>query len=173
VNFTNEAQRLVDFDDPEVCRTELRRQLDRFLELVGRPPTHLDSHQHVHRRPACLPSFREAASELGLPLRDNGPVIYKGGFYAQWEYGVTDPSKVSVEALERILRDEVTDGVSELGVHPGLPDVSERYVYGSEREIEVRTLCAPRVREVLAEAGIRLVSYRDLPTVLSPARFSA
>ena len=61
VNFTNEAQRLVEFDDPDVCGAELQRQLDRFVDLVGRLPTHLDSHQHVHRRRPCLPRFRELA----------------------------------------------------------------------------------------------------------------
>ena len=43
VNFTNEAQRLVEFDDPEVCRRELRRQFDHFVELTGQAPTHLES----------------------------------------------------------------------------------------------------------------------------------
>src|SRR4051812_18888854 len=28
---------------------EVEYQLERFERLVGRPPTHLDSHQHVHR----------------------------------------------------------------------------------------------------------------------------
>src|SRR5215469_18809273 len=28
---------------------ELSRQLSVFCDLVGRPPSHLDSHQHVHR----------------------------------------------------------------------------------------------------------------------------
>ncbi|HEU4600169.1 MAG TPA: ChbG/HpnK family deacetylase, partial [Solirubrobacterales bacterium] len=28
---------------------ECRAQLERFRELVGRDPTHLDSHHHVHR----------------------------------------------------------------------------------------------------------------------------
>ncbi|MGH7420859.1 MAG: ChbG/HpnK family deacetylase, partial [Candidatus Rokuibacteriota bacterium] len=92
VNFTNEAQRLVDFDDPEVCRRELRRQFDHFVALTGRPPTHLDSHQHVHRREDCEPTFLELAEEHGLPLRERPPVTFKGGFYGQWEYGVSEPA---------------------------------------------------------------------------------
>ena len=81
VNFTNEDDRLVEFDDPAVCRRELRRQFDHFVTLTGRRPTHLNSHHHVHRRPACRPSFQELADEHNLPLRDRPPVVFKGGFY--------------------------------------------------------------------------------------------
>ncbi|MGH7349974.1 MAG: ChbG/HpnK family deacetylase, partial [Candidatus Rokuibacteriota bacterium] len=44
VNFTNEAQRLVEFDDPAVCRRELQRQFDHVVALTGGLPTHQDSH---------------------------------------------------------------------------------------------------------------------------------
>jgi predicted glycoside hydrolase/deacetylase ChbG (UPF0249 family) len=162
VNFTNEAQRLVEFDDPEICRGELRRQFDLFVRLTGRIPTHIDSHQHVHRREACRASFRELAAEHGIPLREQPPVTFKGGFYAQWEYGVSDASKVSFEAVERILRTEVGDGLYELAVHPGYFDPSVEYVYHKDREAELATLCDSRVRDLLAEEGIQLISYLDL-----------
>lgn len=32
-------------------RRELRAQLDKFHELVGRPPSHIDSHQNIHKQP--------------------------------------------------------------------------------------------------------------------------
>lgn len=162
VNFTNEAERLVEFDDPPVCRRELRRQFDRFVELVGRLPTHLDSHQHIHRRRPCLPSFLELAEEHGVPLRDQPPVVFKGGFYGQWEYGVSDPSKVSLEALARILSRELTSGIYELAVHPGYSDPGVHYVYHSDRENELRTLTDPRLRELLRDEGIQLISYHEL-----------
>jgi predicted glycoside hydrolase/deacetylase ChbG (UPF0249 family) len=161
-NFTNEAQRLVEFDEPDVCRRELRRQFDTFCDLVGRPPTHLDSHQHVHRRRPCLPSFRELAEECGVPLRDQPPVTFKGGFYGQWEYGVTDPERVNYEALVRILGNELSGGVYELACHPGYFDPEVHYVYHKERELELEALLDPRFPAFLSEHGIRLISYRDL-----------
>src|SRR5919202_807658 len=36
-------------DDIAAVASEAIRQLDAFRRLVGRDPTHLDSHQHVHR----------------------------------------------------------------------------------------------------------------------------
>jgi chitin disaccharide deacetylase len=167
VNFTNEAQRLIDFYDRQVARDELRRQLDRFVALLGCLPTHLDSHQHVHRLRECLAAFQELAAELGLHLRDAPPVRYKGGFYAQWEYGVSDSSKVSVEALERILRSEIEDGLYEMCVHPGYVDPEFESVYHADRELELLTLTHPRLRAVLAEQGIALIGYRDLARVLA------
>jgi predicted glycoside hydrolase/deacetylase ChbG (UPF0249 family) len=162
VNFTNEAQRLVEFDDPVVCRAELRRQFDRFVELTGRLPTHLDSHQHVHRRRPCLPSFRELAAQHGLPLRDEPPVTFKGGFYAQLEYGISLPERVSLAALDRLLRDELTHGVYELACHPGYYDPAASYVYHEDRARELATLCDPLVRALLAELDVRLISYHGL-----------
>jgi len=161
VNFTNEADRLVDFEIPEICDRELRRQVDRFVELVGRPPTHIDGHQHVHR--FCPTIFLAVAREYGVPLREQPPVTFKGGFYAQWQYGVSDPSKVSVATLARILRTEIVDGIFELAVHPGYSDPDVRYVYDRDRELELRTLCDPEIPKVIRDEGIRLINYHDLP----------
>jgi predicted glycoside hydrolase/deacetylase ChbG (UPF0249 family) len=162
VNFTNEAQRLVEFDDPAVCRRELRRQFDHFVELTGRPPSHLDSHQHVHRRPACQPSFVELATQYGLPLRDRPPVTFKGGFYGQWEYGVSQPAKVSFEALSQIVSTEVQRGIYELAVHPGFHDATATWVYQLDREWELATLSDPRLPALLRELGVTLISYHQL-----------
>ena len=40
----------------------LLRQLARFEELRGPPPTHLDSHKHVHARPEILAAFAASAA---------------------------------------------------------------------------------------------------------------
>jgi predicted glycoside hydrolase/deacetylase ChbG (UPF0249 family) len=162
-NFTNEAERLVEFDDPPVCRAALRGQFQRFCDLVGRKPSHLDSHQHVHRRRPCNPCFLELAQEHGIPLRDRPPVVFKGGFYGQWEYGISDPGKVSFEALERILRCELARGIYELACHPGRFDPAVHYVYHRDREDELRTLTDPRTRRLLEELGVRPISYHELP----------
>jgi PTS system cellobiose-specific IIA component len=167
VNFTNEAKRLVEFDDPEICRRELRRQFDHFVRLTGRIPAHLNSHQHVHRRPACRPSFLELAEEHGVPLRDQPPLTFKGGFYSQWEYGVSDPSRVSFEALSRILSTELTRGVYELVVHPGYYEPDAEYVYNQDREIELATLGDPRLPGLLKELGVRPITFEQLDQAIA------
>jgi chitin disaccharide deacetylase len=163
VNFTNEAQRLVDLDDGGACRAELRAQYARFRELMGTRPTHLDSHQHVHRHPMRRRLFEELADEESLPLRDRPPVVFKGGFYAQWVYGVSEPERVSFSALERILRREITEGVYEMSCHPGYFDPALEAIYHREREAELRTLTDARRPPLLRELDIALISYRELP----------
>jgi len=166
VNFTNEGERLVEFGEAASCREGLARQLQAFEELVGRPPTHLDSHQHVHRGPVARPVFREAAGRLGVHLRDEPPVTYKGGFYGQWVHGVSEPDKVSVAFLSRLLRQELTGGIYELCCHPGYLDPAASFVYHQDRELELATLTDPGIKALLGELGIRLTGWRELPAML-------
>jgi predicted glycoside hydrolase/deacetylase ChbG (UPF0249 family) len=152
-----------DTADAEAVRAEAARQLEAFEALVGRLPTHIDSHHHVHREPHLAPVFEELAARLGVPLRDSGRVAFIGGFYAQWEWQVTDLHHVSVEFLEQLLREEVGEGWTELSCHPGYVDPGFDSVYLHEREAEVRTLTDPRVRTALDGFRIELASYGDLP----------
>jgi len=170
VNFTNEADRLIDLESREECRAELRRQYEVFLHLMDDKPTHLDSHQHVHRHPMRRGLFEELAAAEGIPLRDQPPVTFKGGFYAQWEHGVSVPEKVSLDALMRILSHEIGDGIYEMSCHPGYYDPALEAVYHRDREHELKTLTDPRLPGLIADLGIRLISYRDLQAAAGEAR---
>lgn len=156
---------LVDLADPVACRAELTRQLDRFVELVGRPPTHLDSHRNVHDRPAVRRAFRAVASAHGLHLRQDGPARYVSSFYGQWD-GCSHPEQISVEALIRLLTG-LPPGWSEVGCHPGYPDRALRSSYRWERELELAALRDPRVPAAAAAAGIRFASFADLAAALA------
>ena len=116
----------------------------------------------MHRLPAIGPVARELAAPLGVPLREEGDVTYVGGFYAQWEWKVTDLHHVSPEFLVWILRNEVGEGWTELGCHPGYVTPDFRSVYLAEREAELTTLTDPSVREEVEALGIRLASFAQL-----------
>jgi predicted glycoside hydrolase/deacetylase ChbG (UPF0249 family) len=160
-DVSGEDEREFDLDDAGAVREELRRQLAEFQRLLGRPPTHVDSHHHVHLDERVLPLLLELVQPLGIPVRGNGRIRCVGGFYAQWEWQVTNLVYVSVEFLQRLLRDEVSEGWTELSCHPGYVSTEVRTVYSEEREAEVRTLTDPRVRQTVDELGIRLVSFVD------------
>jgi chitin disaccharide deacetylase len=145
----------------ERWRTEIRRQVTRFRELLGHLPTHIDSHHNVHRRPALQPLFVELASSHALPLREHSEARYFSSFYGQWG-GETHFEQISVEALARMLREELGEGVTELACHPGYVDAGFRSGYSAEREAELRTLCDPAIRATIQALGLHLIGFRDL-----------
>lgn len=133
---------------------ELERQLGRFRLLLGGDPTHLDSHQHVHREEPVASLLREAATALGVPLRDRSGIAYRGDFYGQSGKGDLFPDGIAVGSLVSLI-EWLPPGTTELGCHPGL-DAELDSPYRLERLTEVRTLCDPRVRDAIDRERIRL-----------------
>jgi predicted glycoside hydrolase/deacetylase ChbG (UPF0249 family) len=151
---------VVPVDDADAVAEEVSRQLRRFQELMDRRPTHLDSHQHVHRREPVRTALRAVASELGVPLREADERLrYSGAFYGQTAEGAPWPDAITPAALIDIL-ETMAPGVLELGCHPGYADDLET-MYRLERAREVLTLCDPRVRTAIARLRIRLSSFPD------------
>jgi chitin disaccharide deacetylase len=153
--------RRVDESDRNAVTAEVREQLELFRGLVGRDPTHLDSHQHVHTREPVRSVLLELASELTVPLRHESAVRYCGEFYGQTAEGEPLPDLLRPERLEALLR-ALPDGATELCCHPGHTDGLSSSYY-SEREEELRSLCSPGLRPLLAEEGVELVSFAELP----------
>jgi chitin disaccharide deacetylase len=160
------GQQLAGREAAHRCEAILQRQLDRFQELVGRLPTHLDSHHNVHRDPLLLPFFLELADRHRLLLRDHSPVRHLGSFYGQWN-GETHLEQISVDGLIGVVATEVREGVTEIGCHPGYADPQLRSSYRREREAELRTLCDPAVREFLSARHIRLVGFVEAMKLLA------
>ena len=100
---------------------------------------------------------------LGVLLRGDGRVKVTGGFYAQWEWKVTDLAHVSVAALTGILENEMAPGWNEVSCHPGYRSPDFTSIYLAEREAELATLTDPAIKDCLSRLGYRLASYADLP----------
>jgi len=150
------------FDAPDLDRIhrELDRQLTAFVHLTGGPPDHIDSHHHVHGRLNVARLFLEAGARYGVPVRGFSDVVYVGGFYGQPEFGRTDLSRISVDALASLLR-SLKPGISEVSCHPGYLRARPDAVYNLEREEELRTLTDAGLKTIIAEDGIRLINYGD------------
>lgn len=130
---------------------ECRAQLERFRELVGRDPTHLDSHKHVHESEPVAAVAEAMAAELGVPLR-NRAIRYKGGFYGR--------EAITVDHLLELIR-TLPSGWTEIGCHPAAGPVPTSS-YDAEREIELETLRDPRVRDLLNVTSVRLCSFAQV-----------
>ena len=157
-----EIYRRVDLEDSGAVAAEIDQQVELFVDLVGRPPDHLDSHQHVHQNGAARDASIRVAERLGVPLRRlRGGVTLCDGFYGQQENFEPYPEGTSLENLLRQL-DTVRDGWTELMCHPGLAyDIAS--VYKAEREAELETLCRPEVRAALDDRCIELRNFSQLP----------
>ena len=166
---TNDEGALFDFNDLKKVREELDRQYQRFCDLTGHMPSHLDSHHSVHLRVEILkPLVVRWAQEHALPLRNTGGVRFNGAFYGhsfddEWQPHPA-PELISVENLKGILC-ELHGGITELACHPGYftPDLD---IYGLEREIELATLINPALSVLIEDLEIRLINFAEVPKLL-------
>ncbi|HWT91033.1 MAG TPA: ChbG/HpnK family deacetylase [Solirubrobacterales bacterium] len=147
-----EAAFVLGTDMPVQGRTpdvECRKQLERFRALVGRDPTHLDSHKHVHELDKAFGAAAEAlAAELEVPLRNRG-IRYERRFYGR--------DAISPGHLIRLI-EELPPGWTEIGCHPAAGPVPSSS-YDAERQIELATLRHPRVKNLLNVTSVQLCSF--------------
>jgi chitin disaccharide deacetylase len=148
---------VVPTDDHTAVAEEVTHQLATFRRLLGRDPTHIDSHQHIHRWEPARSILIGIARGLAVPLRDHSAgVRYCGDFHGQTAKGVPLPNAISVDGLIEMLIG-LPPGATELACHPGLDDELES-TYRSERAEEVKVLCDPRVQAAIPR-GIELCSF--------------
>jgi chitin disaccharide deacetylase len=149
---------VVDASDAKAVQVEITHQLAEFRRLTGRNPSHLDSHQHVHRNEPARSVMLKIAQDLRVPLRECDPRLrYCGDFYGQGAEAESLYGAISVANLKQIL-DSLAEGITELGCHPGYDD-GLRSPYRAERVEEVCVLCDPTVRAYLDTIKITLGSF--------------
>ncbi|MGH2491845.1 MAG: carbohydrate deacetylase [Candidatus Limnocylindria bacterium] len=150
---------------------EFRAQHERARELLGREPTHLDTHHWVHDHPALEWAIGELARETGAAARIHSDaqrdrlrargVRTPDHFARDFQY----EGKVGVEPLLELLeRRAERSGVTELMCHPGEADetLAKRSGYARERPKELATLTDPRVRTAVRDLGITLATFADV-----------
>ena len=156
---------------PEEALREYRAQYARARELLGRKPTHLDTHHWVHDHPALEWAIGELARETGAAVRIHSDeqrdrlrargVRTPDHFAREFQY----EGRVGVDQMLALLtRLERRDGVIELMCHPGETDLAlvTRSTYARERPTELATLTDPRVRAAVKDLGITLATFADV-----------
>lgn len=162
---------MIDSGRREAVEAEARAQLARFRSLLGRDPTHVDSHHHVHLEEPVRSVLVTIAAELGVPLRGaNETIEYRGDFYGQTASGEPLPGAITEEALIGIVH-SLRAGTTELACHPGEGTDSES-TYNTERVKEVKALCGSAVRTAIREEEVILCSFAPRPGVSASNRES-
>lgn len=170
-NFLRPRELLSREIDRDEALTEYRAQYRKASELLGREPTHLDSHHWVHDHPALEWAIGELAQKTGAAVRIHSDAqrdrLRARGirtpdlFAREFQYD----GKVDVEPLLALLeRLAARTGVVELMCHPGESDegLLRRSGYARERPTELATLIDPRVRAKVTELGIALATFADV-----------
>ena len=148
---------------------ETNAQIERFVKLLGRKPTHLDVHKHLHRHPAVLEGLAKAAAAHRLPVRSIdkamraslrkhkaatndhflGDAVAGGAAY--W----------TLAQLEAQLQVLPKSGVIELMCHPGYAPQLIESGYSHQREVELATFTNPSARAWLERLELVPVSWHS------------
>lgn len=154
----------VPLDDAAAVRAEIQRQLELFDRVMHREPTHIDSHQHIHKRPLIRDILFELAAHLRVPIRHAHTggvrIAHCGDFYGADRHGRPHDAWIAADRLIDLLR-ALPPGITELSCHPGLR-ADTAGMYRASRALEVQALCDPRVRAALVEEGIALIAFHDV-----------
>lgn len=151
---------------------EYRAQYERARTLLGREPTHFDTHHWVQEEPAVFDALLALASETGLAARHlNDPereLLRAAGVRTTDRYTreFQGPRPIGVPALLGLLERIAAagDGSTELMCHPGEPDeeLERTSAYARDRVTELATLTDPAVKAKIAELGLVLSTYGDV-----------
>lgn len=153
---------------PEEILLEVRAQLRAFRELMGRSPTHLDSHHHSQRIPAVLEALVTVSWETGLPVRAVSREMRAR--FSRERIPTNDrfldsfyQSGASLDNLLRLLS-TLNLETTEIMCHPAIVDDELRAgsSYADERNRELGILTQPEVRHAIQAAGIQLIHYGAL-----------
>jgi chitin disaccharide deacetylase len=118
-------------------------------------------------RPGIWTRYAEMQVLQGFAGRFRATVREQGFATPDGTLGV-EVTGVLDETLFRALTTAIPDGTWEFVCHPGYNDAdlkASRTRLRDSRETELRALTLPEARETLSQAGIQLISYRDLAPV--------
>lgn len=187
-HFVRATWRLLARARPEEVYSEWSAQVRRGIDLLGRLPTHLDTHRFLQAYPPFCEVMLAVAREHGIgAVRLLTPEFVPPGFFRRWspvgflakralrrsaaltrESGLCCPDVTLAGDfdLERLLQrlDRVEEGVTELIAHPGEVDaeLSRLSSLREQREVELAALVDPAARRRLRDRGIELTHFGQL-----------
>jgi predicted glycoside hydrolase/deacetylase ChbG (UPF0249 family) len=150
---------------------EFRGQIELFRKRLGRKPTHIDTHYHVHEQGRIFAIVRHLAQENNIPFRPRfltdvslttEPRVNEEG--VKYLFGVLNPDwQWTVPRFLNFLN-HLPEGTSEMIVHPGKSDEGfekiSQMAQGRERELSVLT--SKEITAALKKEKVELIHYGQL-----------
>lgn len=149
------------FSEEEVY-DEIEAQYEKFLLLLGRKPTHLDSHlfttdsNDIMRKCAI-----RLADKYHLPLRNYD---IKGFQHVRFVQYRTYQAEVGLNYIYDNIQDIVKYDYTEIMTHPAYMDsyIMNKSSYNLKRLEELDFLTNERTKQMIKDYNIDLISYEDV-----------
>ena len=164
----------------EDVKTEWRAQIEAFVKVAGRRPTHIDSHHHSsYFSPNLFRAMLELAKEydcaIRFPFTEVSSEIEETAKYVPdllQEFNPRKPDMFFVNFYnEGATREELiniinslSDGTSEIMCHPGFVDeaFAKESTYNFQRERELKILTDSSIKEAIESQNVELITFGDL-----------
>jgi chitin disaccharide deacetylase len=158
---------------PPDVEQEWRRQIELAYELLGGPPSHLDSHHGVHHLPNCIDVYVRLAHEYQLPVRGGEGEVrervpsphIRGSTVVVYDWtakglGVSDLHGMLLAAAQ----EAGSGGSVEVVTHPGFSDA---YLQSTSSLNDLRDQDLAALDELaetgwLVRNGFALTTFREL-----------
>ena len=147
---------------------EVGAQVERFLDVIKRTPTHLDTHHHVGLYSPVSESVLAVARRLGVPVRSQDATARARARSAGLRtpdhfFGESGPDAYWTPARTLAHLRALPPGISEFMAHPGrFDDDLAHSRYARQREVELIGLGTAGARAAVGALGVRLCHFGDL-----------
>ena len=150
---------------------EYEAQIKLFVKRFGKAPDHLDTHHHLHDDPLFFKALATVARKWKVPVRRSRIFQLPTHNKLTNELKTTDYLFGNLEARFIWQRapflgvvENLPDGTSEVGCHPGFCDVHLRELSSMQdvREKELRLFSDKAYRKLLSNLDIELIRFSEI-----------
>ena len=125
--------------------------MEKYIEVAGHKPTHIDSHHHVHLLPWHVEVAKRLAKEYDLPMRQREQVL------DTYEYARCD---------DRMYGDDANYDfeILEFMCHPAYVDqrLYDMTSYCLPRMKELELILSPELKQFVVDHNIELINFSDI-----------
>lgn len=140
--------------DVEEVFAEYVAQMERYIELFGQKPTHIDGHHHTHQLPQTIEATKRLAEQYGVKyIRGvESDVAFIPDFYGP---------NIDFNQFKKVLDRHLDHEYVELMCHVALIDVDliQCSTYNFDRVYELETLISAQAKAYIAEHKIELMHF--------------
>lgn len=143
---------------------EWKAQLEKFIKIAGKKPTHIDSHHHVHMLPWHIDVAMKLAKEYDIPMRQRNHVLNT------YEYVRVDErfyeEGVTLQTIKDIINNS-DEEVIEIMNHVGFLDqqLYDMSSYNMPRIKELQIIQSEELKQFIKDNDIKLIHFGHIKKI--------